>query len=296
MIRTEVADRLAKTFNQLTALQKDVKVSGQDFKLQAGVAQVEFNAGGGNLMADVGMLAKTPNNPNATGLQGYLSTSNAYQAHLGMNRDLALAVDDDTLNQALYEGYRSGATNVEWEKTLQLSGITHTLSVAFLNAYLGSSWAASAGLTSGLPISIEVKPLLAPVITFGSGQLMKFQAHDVFIEIHVGPRASRRKLFGFRADFEVAVTQLGFDPKLGTIKLGLDPNRAVIDFEVVDQPMVTLALQQFQTLVPTLIRAAIPRLTQAIEKKPITELSGLPIQNVQISSGLEHLKIEFDLK
>ncbi|MDP7035039.1 MAG: Ig-like domain-containing protein [Planctomycetota bacterium] len=296
MIRTEVAEKLAKTFNQMTALQKDVKVAGQDFNLQAGVAQVQFNTTGGNLMADVGMQAKTPSNPNAIALQGYLSTSNSYQPHLGSTRDLSLAVDDDTLNQALYEGYRAGATNIEWEKTLQLSGVTHQLSVAFLNAYLGSSWAATAGLSSGLPISIDVNPLLAPVVTIGSGQLVKFQAHDVFIDIYVGPRASRQKLFSFRADLEVAVTQLGFDPKLGTIKLGLDPNRAVIDFEVVNQPMVTLALQQFQTLVPTLVRAALPRLTESIEKKPITELTGLPVQNVQISSGADHLKVELDFK
>ncbi len=283
MIKDIAPPKIEELLNAFTVLCRNVDILGKTFHVGGELNSAAFVSAGGTLDLNAMVAATKNDNPNAVALAGFLSTPSNDVPTLGYAQDVALAVSDDALNQVLFAAYKAGSTNLTFNQTIKIDGVVKTLTVALLNAFLGSNFSSQANLQNGLPISIDVKPLLAPVVVLGQSGLATFQAHDVFIEVFVGQPASRQKLFTFDVDVNIPVDSFTLDTNKGTIAPRIDVDKALIEFEVTDQPLIQLLVAQFKTFVPALAKVAVPYLVDMISKRPVVDFSKSPVQLSSVS-------------
>ena len=81
----------------------------------------------------------------------------------------------------------------------------------------------------------------------------------------------------------IPVDSFTLDTNKGTIAPRIDVDKALIEFEVTDQPLIQLLVAQFKTFVPALAKVAVPYLVDMISKRPVVDFSKSPVQLSSVS-------------
>ncbi len=290
-----IAKRLSEFFR--VSGWREVTVLGETLQAGGEMAEVKLSGPNGRFWTIGRVVATNPDNPIQTPFPGWLHTPNDPTLPLPLENELTVAVSDDILNQMLYEGFRSGLLNLDIDK-LENQAEFKTLTLGVLNSFLGTNIASLTGLTENIPVSIQVRPMLSPVLIMGyRGEDVIVQAHEMVIDIYAELETVHQLLFSVVADIDLPLEQLQVDIKGNSIKVQ-PKNLAVgvesgiipyIDFRLEQMPLVTLPFEVFRPLIITIVQLAMPFLLEVLADPDFAELADLPLVDIKMWGKSDYL-------
>ncbi|MBI4615409.1 MAG: Ig-like domain-containing protein [Planctomycetes bacterium] len=299
ILSEQVPALLAKRLNEFFMLpqRRELEILGASLLVDGELASLELRDDYGRHWTESSIIAEDPSNPIQPIQPGWLFTPNDPELDVPHEQEITVAVSDDVMNQALYEAFRAGATNIDLEKLKSQQELV-TMTVGVLNGLLGTNLTDLSGIPDNLPVTVDVKMMLSPVLVFGRrGEDAIFQAHEVVVDIYLELEGTRQLLFSLVLDLDVPLDDLEVDirgnairAKPRDISIGADSGLLPrFDFRIEEMPIVQLPFEAFRPLITAVTQLAMPFLLEVLADRHFAELSDLPLVDIEVWGANDHL-------
>jgi hypothetical protein len=237
-----------------------------------------------------------PETPAFAGSYSTISTPPTMGTHSpgGSTYGFGLGVDDDFLNQALYEVYRSGLMTFhidqEWA---QEQGFSYDLTTTDLALFFPELYV----MYPDRPIEFWMLPYLPPILVYNAKDSLdvSLQLGDLTMSMMVIPDGGDPvKAFTMALAIDIPVT-IDVNTETNTLSLTFGTPNVYVD--IYDE-LVDFHDELIEGLVPLLVSVIMPYIGDLLGEFPIPVLEGFTIDVVEMSifgSGDDYLGIFADL-